>query len=842
MNSSDKRILNREWFCYALLALLVILFCSKLLFTDQIIRASDVITQFFWSAKNDKSLSLLGFFHNLPGIFHADWDMRSDGGRTLEGGWNAITLLFHRYLILHLFPFPAGIAWLAAFAMCWGSIGTFKYCRLIGLGRLGAFAAGLIYVLCSENLTLLNAGHIQKLEAICWFPWVLLFLEKAFRSGRLFHYALAALMLALQFFHMHWQISFYSCLAVGIYASFHAGARFLTEGEGYAAPFRKDLVLTVIMVLLFFSTIAMSFVPLVSWSKQSERGDAVASSGPAAAGGGSQQGIGYDEGMSWSLPPEEILTFAVPGLFGFSRQEGGDVANTEDAYYWGRMRFTQTSDYLGLLPWFLLPLPLMFRRNRYTWFCTFLMGLTLVMALGKYTFVYRLMFEYLPAFSKFRVPKMILFLFAFGASVLAGSGLDLLAASELPRKKIALWLAGCASLVLSIAGLWLLIPAAGDTIFPFLREIIGEPTRYQSGDGLVSQRYVFMLRECVVAFAMGLLYLGLLFVWFRKWLPGKALLPLLLIVLLGDLWRVDHRFLVTTTPPESGVAKKNDIVEFLQPRMEYYRMQPMNQENAHYYADNGFANISAYVTISERRYKEFLDNFNMASSMADMMNLKYLIMNQKDFQSQRGQLGEKYVPVLTSNNGSVVLQNQTVLPKAWLVPSAAVVADPRQRLGIISTDLRFNPARVALVETPPPLPLAPYGASTPTGAVTVKNYVADRIELTAASPGNAVLVLGEKYYKGWRATVDGKAVEIYPVDHILRGIYLPAGSHNVEFFFDPLPFKVGKYVTLASFTFFALLFVREFLLRGVRQEQTASALSQVEIVSNKTHHTRGTRC
>ena len=33
----------------------------------------------------------------------------------------------------------------------------------------------------------------------------------------------------------------------------------------------------------------------------------------------------------------------------------------------------------------------------------------------------------------------------------------------------------------------------------------------------------------------------------------------------------------------------------------------MNDENAHFYADNGFANISAYVTISERRYKQFLD-------------------------------------------------------------------------------------------------------------------------------------------------------------------------------------------------------------------------------------------
>ncbi|HJV33565.1 YfhO family protein, partial [Geomonas sp.] len=94
---------------------------------------------------------------------------------------------------------------------------------------------------------------------------------------------------------------------------------------------------------------------------------------------------------------------------------------------------------------------------------------------------------------------------------------------------------------------------------------------------------------------------------------------------------------------------------------------------------------------------------------------------------------------------------------------------------------------------------------------------------------NAMLVLGEKYYQGWRATVDGKSSEIYPVDYVLRGVYLTPGKHSVSFLFDPTPFKVGKYLTLGSFAVFAFALLRELLLRrreASGQPATEAKLSQ----------------
>jgi hypothetical protein len=799
MQNNDGGVTGKNWFYIVLLAVVTVVFFNRLLFTDQIIRASDVITQYFWGARTIKDMSLLRYLtETIPTSFQASWSPLVDGGRSLEGGWNANNLLFYERLILHLLPFPASISWLTVLSLLWGGIGTFMYCRFIGIGRAGAFAAGLLFTLCAENASLINAGHIQKIETISWFPWVLLFLEKALRSGRLFHYAMTALMLSVQFFNMHWQISFYSCLAVAAYWLFHVGSGFVQHKGEYVRPFRKDVLSGFVIVLLFFMTIAMSFAPLFSWSKQSERSG----------------GMSYEEGMSWSMPPEELVTFFIPGAVGYSRQEAGDVPGPGQVSYWGRMQMSQTNDYLGLLPWFLLPLALIFRRDRLTWFFSFLLAATLLMALGKYTVVYRVMFEYLPGFSTFRVPKMVLFLTAFAAAVLMGRGVDCLEAFRDERKGLGRWMAASTAVVAMIGLVWLILSMGKGAFISQLSGLIDQPTRYQSHQGLVTERYANMTREAGIAFGMAGLYLSLLYAWYRRLLAVKILIPALLILFVADLWRVSDHFQVLTHPPEANRKKsKNDVVTYLESRIGTYRMQPLGEESAFYYSDFGLANISAYVTISENRYKDFLDNFSLMSRMPDMLNLKYLVMPMADFRAQQAVLESKYSQVFATTNGSVVLENRMVLPKAWLVHQVFVSIDPVQRLSIMSRSLEFDPARIAIVEKTPPFPLDTDNSTSVAGTVKVERYEPNRIAVKVATDVNSLLVLGEKFNRWWYADIDGTSAEIVPVNHILRGVYLRPGTHTVEFRFDPLPFKIGKYLTLSSFVFFAVLLIREWLVR-----------------------------
>ena len=178
-----------------------------------------------------------------------------------------------------------------------------------------------------------------------------------------------------------------------------------------------------------------------------------------------------------------------------------------------------------------------------------------------------------------------------------------------------------------------------------------------------------------------------------------------------------------------------------------------------------------------------------------------------EYQSQQRALAAKYQPVFNSATGSVVLENKTVLPKAWLVPAVAVLTDPQQRIMALNST-NFDPRQVAIVESPPLLPMAQIGTA-PGGIATVERYEPNRITVRVETPQNGLLVLGEKYYRWWYAAVNGKETPIVPVNHILRGVYLPPGKHEVSFVFDPLPFKIGKYLTQASFLFYAVLLLLE---------------------------------
>jgi len=98
-----------------------------------------------------------------------------------------------------------------------GGVGTFLYCRLIGCSRTASLLGGMLFALCTENVSLINAGHVMKIATIAHAPFVFYFLEKGFRRNRWFPYLCAGLVLAFQFFNTHWQIAFYTCLAVGVY-------------------------------------------------------------------------------------------------------------------------------------------------------------------------------------------------------------------------------------------------------------------------------------------------------------------------------------------------------------------------------------------------------------------------------------------------------------------------------------------------------------------------------------------------------------------------------------------------------------------------------------------------
>jgi len=213
--------------------------------------------------------------------------------------------------------------------------------------------AGAVFAMAPEMASLINAGHVLKIATISVAPWAFYFLEKGFQRRRVIWFMTTGLVLALQFFYTHWQIAYYTCLAVGIYGIVSAILILRREAGQERVGAYRLIGMNLVTLFFFLSTVAISLMPLANWSTDTNRG---VQSGANQGKGG----LNRDEAMSWSMPPEELGAFVIPGFFGFSRQEAGPNPDNIRSYYWGRMVFTQTTSYLGLLPWLLLPLPLIF--------------------------------------------------------------------------------------------------------------------------------------------------------------------------------------------------------------------------------------------------------------------------------------------------------------------------------------------------------------------------------------------------------------------------------------------------------------------------------------------------
>ena len=169
-----------------------------------------------------------------------------------------------------------------------------------------------------------------------------------------------------------------------------------------------------------------------------------------------------------------------------------------------------------------------------------------------------------------------------------------------------------------------------------------------------------------------------------------------------------------------------------------------------------------------------------------------------------------------SDRDMILYENQTWLPRAWLVPSA-VVEKPSSEILTRMAQGDFAPERFVILEEqfdlsllPPPAsaqtPVPPITFSRPNGTeitsgpgvVRIERAEHELLRLQASARQASMLFVNDMIYPGWRAYVNGHETPIYRANYIFRAIYLPAGQHTVEFVYRPRSFRLGLLITLAA--------------------------------------------
>jgi hypothetical protein len=163
------------------------------------------------------------------------------------------------------------------------------------------------------------------------------------------------------------------------------------------------------------------------------------------------------------------------------------------------------------------------------------------------------------------------------------------------------------------------------------------------------------------------------------------------------------------------------------------------------------------------------------SPILDLLGVEYFII--------RGAVHGSFKPPLVSPD-YWALRNPSALPRAFVPRRVESVADDRERFAKLVAP-RFDPRAVAYVETPVALPEAARGRAS----IIVETPMAVTLAVAMETPG--LVVLTDRWDKGWRARLNGNPVPILRADHALRGVVVPQGSGILEFSYEPASFSRG---------------------------------------------------
>ncbi|HTX17896.1 MAG TPA: YfhO family protein [Bacteroidota bacterium] len=712
----------------------------------------------------------------------------------------------------HIFSFVLGNSEVTSVLLYYFLFGISSYFFMIHKKKSppAALFTSLSTLFSTYVIILIMVGHNTKIASICLLPLVLMMIEKMIDDFRWWHGVVLVILIHIQQLGSHIQFFFYSYLFIGIYYLYLLIVRIVRK-EQWLAVVRSGAVFA-LAAAISFAMSADIYLSTLEYNPYSIRG-----SNPIVQTQGEMQsktasgGLDYDYATNWSFSPGEVLTFFVPSLYGFGDQlyKGPMTENQPQRLntYWGQMPWTDAPQYMGLVVLILAVLGVYYnRRDRFVQTALIVSGFALLVSFGRtFSPVYDLMYNYFPAFNKFRIPSMILILVQILMPILAGYGLqsildrgkEKLSAQGEKRLKVVVGGAGVLFLLTFVArGLFeeLYQGFIGDEgLSKLLSELVGkQPENVLSQVRPMVFDFLFngVMADVAVGTFILLAVFALVYAYRKRKLAPITLGVSLIILSVADLWRVDVKPMeLRDKGSEEASFVTPDYVSRIQQDTSLYRI--LNTENLRQPSNNlayyRLQSIGGYHGAKIRIYQDIVDVATLGNpTVWVLMNSKYIIADPKE--------NIPGLPVLYQGEGKKVYVFPQGSERAWFVDSVAVDSG----LGILRhiRDNSFDPHKLAYMEKPLGTPIDRPDTSA---KVSVKEFGLQKISFDVSASGTNLLYVSEIYYpKGWTATIDGQPTEIYKTDYAFRSVIVPKGNHVVAFDFHPSTYFLGRTITLIT--------------------------------------------
>lgn len=663
------------------------------------------------------------------------------------------------------------------FYLVLGSLGMFFFLRSLGVGSFGSIIGGLLTGLTPYGFGLINAGHLNKIFAMAFIPWILMFVFDLMKKSTIKSILLVSMASAFQLWANHPQIVYYTWMVIGFYFVWELGSS-VKEKSFSAKTSGTQLGGIIVALVIALFMVSDPYVDIYKFQKHSNRG----AKSVLDQTGQTETGTDWRYATQWSFHPKETISFVFPYHYGLQNYSTRDL---KSAAYWGFMPFTQSTHYLGLIAIILAILGALLRKpDKTEWFFWIATLLALTTGFGSFfPVLFEPFYSILPFFSKFRIPSMIYILLAVTVPILAARGIDSFMQSTEKKDtlKKCIYVAG------GIAGLSVLFLLIGESFFDF-----SNPKDSRFNPAALTQlktiRIELLQKGLLLALAVSLASLGLMWGYIEEKLNKQIFCFAIIGLVIVDLSVVNMEFLnLKPAQKMDRFFQETKIVKHLQNDSSHFRIFPADELNSNKYSYWNLESIGGYRPIKLRNYQDLMDAKGFSRPhILNMLNVKYVLTTKK--------INNPYFVLISNLNG--IYENQKVLPKAWLVGKIKTVKTQRESL--METMLNgFNPSQSAIVVDFPDSIALPENAA---GKVDILSRKENRIELLSQSETGGLLVLSEIYYKpGWKAFVNGEDAPIYQTNHVLRSVYVPKGDVTVIYKYDDSLWTKTRILSRVSF-------------------------------------------
>jgi hypothetical protein len=685
------------------------------------------------------------------------WDPYNFCGVPFLAQWNTMPL-YPPALIYLALPLTWSLSFFCLLHLWFAGFGMFHLARRWTGNDFAAAFAGVAFAFNGLTLNLLMwPGHIATLS---WMPWVVLTVEGAWREGgrKIF---LAAIVGALQMLaggpetiFLTWLLLLAMWIQQLITGGGGAASPVLSSATGASQPRMAMFRRFPVVVLLVIALTVVQLLPFLDLAAHSER-------------------HGNFADFRWSMPAWGWVNFLVPMAFGGTANSG---------VFFQHDQFWTSSYYLGIGTLWLALLTVLTARSGRVRLLGTAAVVALVFALGDHTPVYPALHRLIPLLSLITYPVKFVLLVAFIAPLLAAFGL----AAMRERTDSARRIVFLGAILLALIG--------GIMFWAQRFSMPGDDVRATLLNGLSRAGFLLATGTLLLLLARSV---------------GIALRRVLPLLLLAVAWLdvLTHEPTQNpTTPPKNYYdlnLARTKLAMNPQPELGGSRamLTPMAAYlfvhsaisspqttfligRLAYGADcnllDAVPKVDGFFSLMPRECDEFQSLLYTATN-ADFPRLDdFLGVSQMTAPDQiyHWQSRSNFLPLVTTGQQPVFLDDAETL-RALMQPD-------------------FDGGKIVFL----PLDVTKMTEWKSFGKISAKilnsKFGDDTVDAAVEGSTPSFVVVAQTYYHNWRVTIDGQPAELLRANHAFQAVEVPAGRHQVHFFYQDRTFDAGAAVSIAA--------------------------------------------